>query len=181
MAATLIRVHNEYTNVCFGLAELMVPLLERSEYMYELRNIAENIVRERLEQQEVRSRNIWPETFGGGNVQESENLGVADASPIGSPPPHSPNATMASTSTPGDSQAIPAFHIPMTQGKTLEELPSQIDFEWTEPVGPSPTPVVDAASVVPPIDPELNSFVLVSQIAAEAVKNASDDLPQQQT
>lgn len=174
-------VDNEYTHVCLGLADVMVQPLERREYLYELRGVSENIVQERLEQLQVRSRNMWPETFERGKVQESANVGVLDASEVEQAPPHSPNATMDSTSTPDDSQAIPAFHIPMTQGKSLEELPSQLDFEWTESVAPNPMPVVDAASVVPPHDPELNSFVMVSQIASEAVKNASEDLPQQET
>lgn len=162
------------------MADVMVPATERSEFMYELRGIAENVVRERLEHLQVHPpvrRGHGP--FKRCKVQESfrestDNLGVADASEAEQPPPHSPHGTSDSTSTPTDSQAVPAFVIPMTQEKTLQELPSQLDFEWHDYVAPDPTPVVAAASVVPPIDPDVNSFEQVSQISSEAVKNATE-------
>jgi hypothetical protein len=81
---------------------------------------------------------------------------------------------------------MPAFVIPMTQEKTLEGLPSQLDFEWTESVSTNPTPaVVDAAVAAPSVGNaevmEVDAFVLVSQIAEEAVKDATQDLPQEVT
>lgn len=82
---------------------MMVPPLERSEYMYELRNIADNIVRERLEHSEVHPPvHNGPETFDSGKVQESfressDNLGNADASEVEQPPPHVTHASMDST------------------------------------------------------------------------------------
>lgn len=163
-------LENDYNNVCFGLADVMVPRRERTEYLYELRCIAENIVRERLEQSEPHPPvHCGSPVFQGGKVHESfreiaDSLGNAEH-----PPPHSPHATMDSTCTPADSQAIPAFDIPMTQDKTLEELPSQLDFELYDPV--APTPAVAVASVTPPVT-EMNAFVQVAEIASEAVKNA---------
>lgn len=163
----------------------MVPPRVSSEYMYELRLIAENIVRERLENLEP-VVHIGAEPVEGDRAQESfressANLANADASEVEQPPPVSPHATIDSTSTPGDSQAIPAFHIPMTQAKSLEELPSQLDFEWQDSECPNPTPVVAAASVEPPNAMEMNAFDLVSQIASEAAKNATEQLPQEET
>jgi hypothetical protein len=82
-------------------------------------------------------------------------------------------------------EAMPAFIIPMTQEKTLEGLPSQLDFEWTESVSPNPTPaVVDAVVAAPSVgNPEVmevDAFVMVSQIAEEAVKDATQDQPQEE-
>lgn len=84
----------------------MVPPRVRSEYMYELRLIAENIVRERLENFDHVERYKAQETFR----ESSGNLGNAAASVVEQPQPLSPHAQMDST-TAGDSQAIPAFHI----------------------------------------------------------------------
>ena len=154
----------------------MVPPRVRSEYMYELRLIAENIVRERLENFDPVERYKAQETFH----ESSGNLGNAAASVVEQPQPLSPHAQMDST-TAGDSQAIPAFHIPMSQAKGLEELPSQLDFEWQDSVCPNPTPVVAEASVEAPIAMETDAFVLVSQIASEAVKNAIEQVPQEVT
>lgn len=63
----------------------MVPSRERTEYMYELRNIAENIVRERLEHLDLHPPvHTRPETFQCGEMQEVEhansgNVGSAEA------------------------------------------------------------------------------------------------------
>ena len=159
-----------------------MPQLERSEYLCELRNIAENIVRERLEHSEVHPpAQGEPDIEERADVQEScressANLGNADASEDEHPPPQTTGVTMDSPCTP---EAMPAFVIPMTQEKTLEELPSQLDS-----VSPNPTlAVVGAAVAVASVANtnvmEVNAFVLVSQIAGEAVKNATHDPTQE--
>lgn len=155
----------------------MVPPQERSDYMYELRNIAENIVRERLEHfSSLPPVHSGPHKFQVGEVNEScrESSAIpgnAEASEVPQPPPHSTQAAFDFSEAPGGSQAIPAFHIPMTQERILEGLPSQMDFDWS--ASPIPTPAVPAASVVPPQVTEVNAFVMVSQIADEAVKKAT--------
>ena len=170
-----------------GVAEVMVPQLERSEYLCELRNIAENIVREHLEHSDVHPpAKVEPEIEERADVQEScressANVGNADASEDEQPPPQTTRGTMDSPCTP---EAMPAFVIPMTQDKTLEELPSQLDFEWQDSVSPNPTPAVvgdavAAASVGKTNVMEDNTFVLVSQIAEEAVKNATQEPTQE--
>lgn len=122
----------------------MIPSLERSPFIDELRNIADNLVRERLEQTEVQPPvQYGPQTQDPGEVQESfrescANLGNADRSEVDQPPPQSTPATMDSPSTPVGLQAIPSFVIPMTQEKTLEDLPSQMDFDWQDSVSPNP-------------------------------------------
>jgi hypothetical protein len=66
----------------------------------------------------------------------------------------------------------PAFNIPMTQDKTLEELPNQIDFEWQDSLSPKLIPALATSIATAPIDTEDNAFVEVSQIAQEAVVHA---------
>ena len=45
-------------------------------------------------------------------------------------PRHIPhNGTINSPSTHGDAQVGPAFHIPMTQERNVQDLPSQLDFD----------------------------------------------------
>ena len=155
--------------------------------MYELRNIAENIVRERLEHSEVHPpMQCEPEIEERGEVQESfressANLGNAEASEVDQPPPQTTPVTIDSPSTPAGSQTIPAFVIPMTQEKTLQDLPSQMDFDWQDSVSPNPTLAMAAASVGNPEVMEVDTFVLVSQIAEEAVKNATQHLHEQQS
>jgi hypothetical protein len=74
----------------------------------------------------------------------------------------------------------------MTQEKTLEDLPSQMDFDWHDSISPNPKPAdpavaVAAASVGDPKVVEVDAFVIVSQIAEEAVKSATGQLPQEET
>jgi hypothetical protein len=172
-----------------GMAEVMVPPLERPEYMLELRNIAENIARERLEHSEVHPpAQGEPQIDERADVQEScressAHLGNAEVSEVEQPDPRTMRVSIDSPSTP---EAMPAFVIPMTQEKSLEELPSQLDFDWQDSVSSNPTPagtgaVVAAASEANPKVMEVDTFVLVSQIAEEAVKNATDDLSQEET
>ena len=139
-------------------ADVMAPPLERSGYLYELRAVAENIVRERGEHSEVHP----PGLSGGGPMElgeeqeplpgSSDNLGM----PIG-----------------------PAFHIPMTQDKTLEELPSQIEFEWQDSVAPNLTPAQATTIAAAPTSTEDNAFVEVSEIAQEAVVHATQQQAQE--
>ena len=112
----------------------MVPSLERTEYMLELRGIADNIVRERLEHSEVH-----PLTHSGPAADDS-SCEVAQSHPespthIGtSVETHSVVDGKESQRMPGDVDVEPAFHIPMTQAKSLEDLPSQLDFDWQDSV-----------------------------------------------
>lgn len=127
----------------------MVPPVEGNAYMYELRNIAENIVRERCEYLEV----VPPSQSGprcGDRVQ-------------------------------GDRPVGPAFHIPMTQDKTLEELPSQLEFDWQDSVSPKNTPTGAEATDVPPTHPQESAFIEVSQIAHEAVVDATHQQTERDT
>ena len=123
----------------------MVPPLERSEYMYELRNMANNIVRERCEHWEVQPP--------GQSGHECE-----DRVDVHQPIPES----VGNVAMPGG----PAFHIPMTQDKTLEELPSQLDFDWQDSVSPEGTPAVRTSMAE-------SAFVEVSEIAHEAIAHAT--------
>jgi hypothetical protein len=159
----------------------MVPSLERTEYMYELHGIAENIVFERCKHSEVR-----PNTHSGGGESSKEADCSQDVQP-----PKGPLTGVDSPPVPGHVHVEPVFHIPMTQDKTLQELPSQLDFEWTESPTPAPSsgpatarnlsedlPVDNtpqAAEQTPEVD--VDSFVQVSQIAHEAVMAATQHPP----
>ena len=134
------------------MADFMVPPLEPSEYLQELRNHHETVSRERCEQQEVHP----PGLSGHGPVERSEQ---EESFPEGS----------VNLGTP----LGPAFHIPMTQGHALEELPSQIDIEWPHSMSPVPAPTLRSNAVAPPTDPEVHEFVEVAQIAHEAVVHAT--------
>lgn len=164
----------------------MAPSLERSETINELRNIAENLGRERLEQSEVHPPvQQWPQTEDQGEVQESFRgssavLGNAEASEVDQPPPQTTPVTMDSPTTPVGLQAIPAFVILMTQEKTLEDLPSQMDFDWQDSVSPNPPPAVAGISEGSAKSMEVKAFVLVSGIAEEAAINATKHLPEQE-
>ena len=59
------------------------------------------------------------------NVNNICNLGKSQASKDVQPPvePHSKDDAAKSPSTHGDMHVGPAFHIPMTQGRTLQDLP----------------------------------------------------------
>lgn len=176
------------------MADVMVPALERSEYMVELRNIADNIVRERLQHSEVH-----PVTHSGPAAEDS-SCEIAQSHP--ETPTHIGTSAKAAGSShvlplveshcfvlekelqrvPGDVDVGPAFHIPMTQTKSLEDLPSQLGFDWQDSVSQNPTPGVGAARN---LDVELDgvggirivaepmhTFVEVLQIAEEAVRDA---------
>ena len=165
----------------------MVAPLERNVYMYELRGVVENIVHERLENSQrqppvqhrpvIDERDELQESFR----ESSANLVNAEASEVDQPPPQTPCATQGSPSPPAPSQAIPVFVIPMTQEKTLESLPSQLDFDWQDSLSTNPTPAAAAECARSPKAMEVDEFVMVSQIAEEAVKSATEQLPQPET
>ena len=135
----------------------MVPSLERAEYMLELRGVADNIVRERLEHSEVH-----PTTHSGPGRDDS-SCEVAQSHPVSGtntctsenapgsehvPPSVEPQSAVNgkdSQRVPGNVDVEPAFHIPMTQTKSLEDLPSQLDFDWQDPVSQIGTPALGAA------------------------------------
>jgi hypothetical protein len=158
----------------------MVPSLERPEYMYELRQIADNIVREQCKHSELHSDLHFPKhTEAGAGYKAAEGSEFVE-SPVDA-------ASKDSPSPAGESHVGPAFHIPMTQEKSLEDLPSQMDFDWQESATPCPSPVpTTARSLVEELDVvgtpaivaepphvEVHSFVEVSQIAQEAVMDAA--------
>jgi hypothetical protein len=179
----------------------MVPSLERTEYMLELRGIAENIVRERLEHAEVH-----PLTHSGPALDDS-SCEVAQSHPelpthigssakaavtehvVPSVEPHFAVEGKESRRMPSEVDVEPVFHIPMTQARSLEDLPSQLDFDWQDSVSQMGTPAPNAArnldgeldvvctprSAVEPISTPMDTFVEVSQIVEEAVR---DVMPQ---
>ncbi len=83
----------------------------------------------------------------------------------------------------------------MTQGKRLEDLPSQLEFEWQDSVSLNSTPahvttrslggeldVVGTPRPTPePEDLNADTFLQVSKIAHEAVVNATQQPPPQVT
>ena len=158
MLQLVATFYSQLWQCLYALAEIMVPPLERNDYLGELRNIADNMVRERGEHTELHPAVHTGQGTGQETGQESfpENSGSL-GTPVG-----------------------PAFHIPMTQDKSLEELPSQIDIEWQESVSPNLTPALATSSAVAPKDTEDNAFVEVSQIAEEAVVNAAQHLADQE-
>jgi hypothetical protein len=110
----------------------MVPSMERSEYMYELRNIADNIVRERLQHAEMHpTAQTYPTTDVTscdpatpcpqspttpcpecpGNIG---TLGQPAASEVFEPSVEPHSAEQAKNSPSTEVHVGPAFHIPMT-------------------------------------------------------------------
>lgn len=137
----------------------MVPPVERSEYLCELRNIADNIVRDQWEHSELHQP-------GPPVADRVEHVEVQDPADHVEVQPSLPEST-ANLATP----VGPAFNIPMTQDKTLEGLPSQIDFQWQYSLSPilTPAPATAATTADAPKDTEESAFAEVSQIAEEAV------------
>ena len=149
----------------------MVPSLERPEYMYELRNIADNIMRERCKHSELHSDSHFRiHTDAGPSYKVPEDEEYVDPAPAKDVP-----------SQGKDSHVGPAFHIPMTQDKSLEGLPSQLDFDWQDSATPGPMSATITArnlgeelDVASPTHVEVDTFVEVSQIAQEAVEETGD-------
>ena len=91
----------------------------------------------------------------------------------------------------------PAWHIPMTQERTLQDLPSQLELDWQDSVPSTPTasPAAIRVSSTPTASPAaiaeelgavgpsqvvephvvvaVDTFAEVSQIAAEVVMDAT--------
>jgi hypothetical protein len=175
----------------------MVPSLERAEYLEDLRNLADNIVRDRLEHSDVHPlAHGMPRTpassceVAQSNPQSPTYRG-ASSKVVGSdvmiPSVEALSGVVEeSQQEQGDVDVGPAFHIPMTQAKSLEDLPSQLDFDWQDSVLANPTPAVGAArnldgelehvgtprTVAAALDAGMDTFVEVSQIAQEAVMDA---------
>jgi hypothetical protein len=178
----------------------MVPTLERAEYLEDLRNLADNIVKDRLEHSD-----IHPIAWGQPSTPAS-SCEVAQSHP--QTPTHRATSTKVtgsedvipsaeaqtgvveeSQSLQGDVDVGPAFHIPMTQAKSLEDLPSQLDFDWQDSVSANPTPAAARSLdgelehvgtpriVAAAVDEGIPTFIEVSQIAQEAVMDATPQQP----
>lgn len=183
----------------------MVPPPVPTEFLYDLRAIAENVSRDRCVQWEVHppkatdSEVVVP--VGEVEVTNATNSvavckpQVAEVADV-APPLVEPESIVHVTNSLSPDPAVhvsPAFDIPMTQERSLQDLPSQLDVDWTESVAPTPTPSlaatrnlgealeavgssqrVDTAVLMPD-----DAFVVVSQIAREAVTDASGSCPEQ--
>lgn len=135
----------DVTRSCSCFTDIMVPPVERSAYMYELRNCAENMVRERWTHLEVKPP-----------VRRSHERRADE--PVG-----------------------PAFHIPMTQDRSLEELPSQMDFDWQDSVSPKGTPAVTEATEVAPKQAEENTNAQLSHLAKEPLVHVTQQRAERET
>ena len=85
----------------------------------------------------------------------------------------------------------PTFHIPMSQVSSLEDLHSQLDFEWQDSVSVNPTPILGTTrnlggelkvngtprNTAVPKDVGLDTFVEVLQIGQEAARDATPQPP----
>ena len=148
--------------------------------MYELRQIADNIVRERCKHSELHSDLHLPSHTEGGpsyKVTEGSEHVEEQVDAASKDPP----------SDACDSDVGHAFHIPMTQEKSLQDLPSQLDFDWQESATPCPGTAPAAARslreeldvvctpaiATSPPHVEVDTFAQVSQIAQEAVMDAA--------
>ena len=174
----------------------MVPLPEPTEFLYDLRAVAENISRERCVQWNVhppkaaqRDVDVHVREVEVTNVSNSEAVCNPQVVEV-TPPLVEPECRVHFTKSPSTDPAVnvaPAWHIPMTQERSLQELPSQLDLDWPDSVTPTPPPslaatrnlgkeleavgssqVVDTAVALP-----VDAFVEVSQIAQEAATDAS--------
>jgi hypothetical protein len=177
---------------------VLVPLREPTEFLYDLRALAENISRERCTQWDPHPpRAVHREL----DVVEVEVEATTASTPAvevtGSDTPKVAQVTPPAVETESESRVTnspstdagfnvgPAWHIPMTQA--LAELPSQLDVDWPDSVTPTPTPAhattrnlveeldaVGASQVVgTPVVIPLSAFGEVSQIAQEAVTDAT--------
>jgi hypothetical protein len=172
----------------------MVPPPEPTEYLYELRAIAENISKERGHHSELHPEvaNLYEAYIVDSQVQvtNASNADIPEAAEVVQPrvdPDSIQNGEEAAGRDAGV-QAGPAWEIPMTQAKSLEDLPSQLDLEWQDSASLTPnpshaatrnlgqeleavasSPVRDAAVVV-----EVHTFAEVSQIAQEVVMDATE-------
>ena len=167
--------------VCTCLADIMVPSLELPEYMYELRNIADNICRERCKHSE-----LHPDPHFTTHTEAGPSYKVAEDEECVDPQVDAAPATDVPSQAP-DSHVGPAFHIPMTQEKSLQDLPSQLDFDWQDSATPCPMSATTAARnlaeeldvvrtpavAASPTHVQVDTFVEVSQIAQETVMDSA--------
>ena len=192
----------------------MVPPTGPVEYLYELRVVAENICRDRGNNSEVHPEvtTLYGVPFEECEVQVTD-AGNAEVSDIGAEAPDASNAVNGSgviipdasedvqhrvgddsnqNVEDADSRDVgvhvgPAWIIPMTQTKSLEDLPSQLDMDWQDSVSLTPTPslaatrnlgqeleaVASSQVLNPPEVVAVDTFAEVSQIAAEVAMDVA--------
>lgn len=179
------------------MADVLVPPRYETDYLYELRAIAENISRERCQHSEVNTTAavLIPQYIPQCGLQVTDacepdnvcNVGTPQASEVVTPEvePESKESAEDPHSGDADARSEPAWDIPMTQDKSLQELPSQLDLDWQESVLPTPMPSLAAVrnlgeelevvgatrNADPPV--VLDTFAEVSQIAQESVMGAT--------
>ena len=191
----------------------MVPPLQPTDYLFELRALAENISRERGQHSEVHPPEVphyevpryedavpeceelvtnAPNADNVSNVTIPENVGnvtVEEVREVVDPQlgPESRHNAEGVADEDASMNVGPAWVIPMTQEKSLAELPSQLDVDWQDqvPLTPAPAPAatrnlgqeLEAAASSEVVDPNVvvavNSFAEVQQLAQEAVMNAT--------
>lgn len=184
------------------MADELVKPERPPEYLYELRAIAENIGRERVQEsdvhkpkttfQEVNTHHSEQQVTNASTANTSCNPSIPEASEVVRPVVEPESKLMANDSPSADVGHVgPAWHIPMTQERSLEDLPSQLDLDWQDSVSSTPTPS-PAATQVPQrlnandlgaggssevVEPQVvlavDTFAEVSQIAAEVVMAAT--------
>ena len=179
------------------IADVMVPPLEPTEYLYELRAVAENIIRERLGHSEVHHAEVphyevqihecGEEVTNGSNAEDV--VPIAEVVEIVEPKvgPDSTHMAKDVLATVESVQVGPAWEIPMTQEKSLADLPSQLDLDWQDQPSLTPTPSLvatrnlgqeleAAASEVedPPVVVAATTFADVNQLAQDVVMEATE-------
>ena len=157
--------------------------------MYELRAVAENISRERCQHAEVHPTiathpptDVYECEVHVTNVSTPRTSGVVQPSME----PESKENAQDAPSTDADAHMGSAWHIPMTQEKSLQDLPSQLDLDWQDSVLPMPMPsvaaarnlveeleVVGSSHVIKP-RVVVDTFAKVSHIAHEAVMGPTE-------
>ena len=180
----------------------MVPTPKPTEYLYELRAVAENISSSRSDQWEVhppKAVQLEADVRGGedevSNANNSDNVDIVGrptAAEVAQPllePECGQNAQKSPSADPVVNVG-PAWQIPMTQEGSLQDLPSQLDLDWQDSITPTPSlaatrnlgeeldavvssQVIETAVVMP-----VDAFVEVSQIAKEAVTDATCSRPE---
>ena len=191
-------------NNVYCLADDMLPPPEPTEFLYEIRVVAENIGTLRCSQSEVHP----PECQQPEVVAHVPDVEVTNASnsnnvcTLGTPQAAESAETLVernsvqnmlkSPSTdPGVNDAH-AWVIPMTQERSLHDLPSQMELDWQDSVTTTPTPslaatrnlgeALEAVGSERVVEPEVvlpvDAFAEVSQIAQEAVTDAGCSRPE---
>lgn len=173
----------------------MVTPLAPTEYLYELRAIAENITRERCQDADVHKpqttlleediHHCEQQVTNATTANTSCDPSIREASEVVRPLVEPKSKHMANDPPSADVGPVgPAWHIPMTQERTLQDLPSQLELDWQDSVPSTPTAspaaiaeelgVVGPSQVVKPhVVVAVDTFAEVSQIAAEVVMDAT--------